>query len=206
MGGSLLTRRQGCEDYPLAPVRPSQSCARSMARDLLEDATAHPPSSGETALAAFAYIFLDDCARRWKPSTLRSHRHAMSRYTLPGLGHMQIGEVERSDVTVWFNKMEMSKGGRNRALSLLSSLLIHAEIRGLRLPGSNPCAGMRRHDMRFQASYLHADGYAALGRAFAKASATSPMAVRALRLCALTGCRKLRPFSSVISMRASGGS
>jgi integrase len=86
--------------------------------------------------------------------------------------------------------MNMSKGGRNRALSVLSSLFIHAEIRGLRPPGSNPCAGMRRHDMRFKARYLDADEYAALGRAFAKASVTSPMAVRIFRFCALTGCRK----------------
>ena len=164
--------------------------ARAMALDLLEEAPTHSPLSGKTALAAFAQIFLDDCAGRWKPKTLHSHRHAMSRHILPGLGDMKIGKIERSDVTAWFNKMNMSKGGRNRALSVLSSLFIHAEIRGLRPPGSNPCAGMRRHDMRFKARYLDADEYAALGRAFAKASVTSPMAVRVFRFCALTGCRK----------------
>lgn len=164
--------------------------ARTMALDLLEEAPSHPTLCGETTLAAFAQIFLDDCAGRWKPKTLHSHRHAMSRHILPGLGNMQVGKIERADVTAWFNKMEMSKGGRNRALSVLSSLFIHAEIRGLRPPGSNPCAGMRRHDTRFQARYLDADEYAALGRALTKASAASPMAVHVLRFCALTGCRK----------------
>ena len=68
--------------------------------------------------------------------------------------------------------MEISKGRRNRALSVLSSLFIYAEIRGRRHPGSNQCAGMRRHEMRFQAGYLGADGYAALGRVCIRLRAT----------------------------------
>jgi hypothetical protein len=80
--------------------------ARAMALDLLEEAPTHSPLSGKTALAAFAQIFLDDCAGRWKPKTLHSHRHAMSRHILPGLGNMKIGKIERSDVTAWFNKVK----------------------------------------------------------------------------------------------------
>ena len=164
--------------------------ARTLAKDILASQGDQPTISPATSISAFANVFLEDCAGRWKASTKRSHFFNIQRDVLPYFGDMSVGQVTRADVAKWFNEICSTKGARNRSLSVLSSLFVHAEMRGLRSPGSNPCAGMRRHEMTFKAHYLDAEGYAKLGRAFATHAKTHPEEVAMLRFCALTGCRK----------------
>ncbi|MEM8798880.1 MAG: hypothetical protein AAGF15_02240, partial [Pseudomonadota bacterium] len=106
--------------------------ARAMALDLLKAEPVAVPLSGETRVSVFADIFLEDCTGRWKPATLRGHSYCLRNLILPHFGKLKLGEITRGDVTVWFQKVKGTDGSRNRALSVLSSLFVHAEIRGLR--------------------------------------------------------------------------
>ena len=132
--------------------------ARNMALDVLGSDQAPALLLGNSTVSAFSEVFLKDCTGRWKSSTLRSHRYCFTSQILPALGDKKLTDVTRVDVTRWFNQLNASKGARNRALSVLSSVMVHAEIRGIRPPGSNPCKGMRRHDRRFKPNYLDREG------------------------------------------------
>jgi integrase len=164
--------------------------ARALARDLLATPEAEDRPDPTTPLARFAEIFLAECAAQWKPATLKANQNAVRVHIVPGLGTRPIGALTRQDVIGWMAASPLSEGGRNRALSVLSALCAHAEIRGCRPPESNPCKSMRRHKSSFQALYLDAAGYAALGDALRRLGETHPREVAALRFIALTGCRR----------------
>ncbi|WP_411892547.1 tyrosine-type recombinase/integrase [Yoonia sp. SDW83-1] len=164
--------------------------ARALAEELLGRCDEPRGLSGRSPLAGVAQTFMADCAGRWKPSTALAHQHNIDRDILPALGHKPVGDITREDVVTWFNDMPNSKGARNRALSVLSSIFGHAELTGLRPPDSNPCARMRRHETTFKAMYLDAADYALLGAAFSCLAKTYPLEVALLRFCALTGCRR----------------
>ena len=69
-------------------------------------------------------------------------------------------------------------------------MLFRAEEWGLRQRGSNPCLGIRKNPRNNIARFLDAAGLARLGRALDKHEARWPEAVAAIRLLALTGCRR----------------
>jgi integrase len=66
----------------------------------------------------------------------------------------------------------------------------HAEILGVRPPGSNPCQGLRRRKNSFKAHRLTPDDYRRLGGALRKFEKSEPVIVALVRFLALTGCRK----------------
>ena len=66
----------------------------------------------------------------------------------------------------------------------------HAEILGLRPPGSNPCRGLRRRKTGFKAHNLTQEECRRLGRALRRAQKVDPVAVAVIRFLALTGARK----------------
>lgn len=169
----------------------SQTEARELAEAILRalDGAPNPPAA-PCHLDQFAERFLEDCKGQWKPATLKAHRENIHNQILPGLGDLQIDAVIHDDVTRWINSLTCSPGTSNRCLAVLSSMLRHAEIVGLRPAGSNPCAGRRRHMSDFKADYLDARGYAALGKALDRHSDQFPIAVAFVRFLALTGCRK----------------
>jgi integrase len=68
-------------------------------------------------------------------------------------------------------------------------MLRHAEILGVREPGTNPCRGMRRRKSEFEARYLTAAEYRRLGRALTDWEDRDPETVALIRFVALTGCR-----------------
>ena len=75
--------------------------------------------------------------------------------------------------------------------------MFRAEEWGLREPGSNPCLGIRKNPRNSVARFLDADELARLGRALYAHEAEWPEAVAAIRLLALTGCRR----SEVLNLR-----
>ena len=167
--------------------------ARELARDFIDAGageTSVPALPACTLVAAFAERFLADCAGRWKASTLRTNRDCVERHVLPAFGTRRVAEVERADVLTWLHDAAAPSGARARALPVLSGLMQHAELLGLRPPGSNPCKGLRRRKTAFSATYLDAAGYAALGAALRALEADHHMEVAALRFLALTGARK----------------
>lgn len=165
--------------------------ARDLARDMVatEVAPDARPSSA-MSVAGFADVFLEECAGRWKPSTLTSNRRSLHSQILPHFGKRKLGSIRREDVLAWMNDLGLSKGANNRALSVLSSLCVHAELRGLVPPESNPCKGLRRHETSFQAQYLTEAQFGLLGTAFDALQNDHPQAINVLRFLTLTGCRR----------------
>ena len=76
-------------------------------------------------------------------------------------------------------------------------MMFRAEEWGLREPGSNPCLGIRKNPRNNIARFLDTDELARLGRALDAREARWPEAVAAIRLLALTGCRR----SEVLNLR-----
>ena len=76
-------------------------------------------------------------------------------------------------------------------------MMNRAEEWGLRERGSNPCLGIANNPRSNVARFLDADELARLGRALDAQEARRPEAVAAIRLLALTGCRR----SEVLNLR-----
>ena len=69
-------------------------------------------------------------------------------------------------------------------------MMFRAEECGFRERGTNPCVGIRKNPRRNIARFLDTDKLARLGRALDAHEAQWPQAVAAIRLLALTGCRR----------------
>lgn len=124
----------------------SRDEARTLARELIGHQVpvglALPPLS-----EGFVRTFLADCAGRWKPSTRAVVARTCRLHVVPELGGRRINEIARSDVLAWFDARNTCQSW---ALSVLSSLMIHAEALRYREPNSNPCIGLRRKKTGFK--------------------------------------------------------
>jgi integrase len=134
--------------------------------------------------------FLGHGAVSWKPATLKAHRHNLQKIIVPRFGSTDISLVTAEEVASWRSEIDASAGTRNRALAVLSGVMRHAEILGVRPPGSNPCQGLRRRKNSFKAHQLTPDDYRRLGAALRKSEKSEPVVVALVRFLALTGCRK----------------
>lgn len=76
-------------------------------------------------------------------------------------------------------------------------MLFRAEEWGLRERDSNPCLGIAKNPRKQVARFLDADELGRLGRALDAREPQWPDAVAAIRLLALTGCRR----SEVLDLR-----
>ena len=117
---------------------------------------------------------------------------------LPAFGRMPLDRIGPEDVAAWFDAASKDKpGAANRAFEILRATMFRAEERGLRECGSNPCLGIAKNPRNHFARFLDADELARLGRALDTGEAEWPEAVAAIRLLALTGCRR----SEVLNLR-----
>jgi integrase len=164
----------------------SCEAARRAARQLrgLDVAMPTVTDFSETALA--------DCAGRWKPSTLKTHRGCVRRIAATTLGAMPVDQVSRQHITAWLADLP---GDTSRLLAVLSFVMQHAELKGLRKPGSNPCKGLRRRRSTFHARYLQPDEYRQLFHALDARAAGSPAEVALIRFLAYTGARLGEAFT-----------
>ena len=174
-------------DRELARSLARASDAESATTCAATHAAALPPT-----LAAFAERFLADCAGRWKLRTVERHRLDLVGRILPSLGARRVDLLTADDVMAWRNRSgaRAHGGSDDRSLAVLSGMMRHAEALGLRLPGSNPCRGLRRRKTSFEGRALTAPEWSRLGRALAVHADSSPLLVAMVRLIAFTGCRR----------------
>lgn len=167
----------------------SLEAARVIARQLLHPAPDEPPIalSKSPTMAEFIETFQRDCAGRWKPRTRVAIGRLCKKYLVPAFGRRRIDAITRGEVVLWF---ESRKRSANWCLSLLSSLMLHAEALGLRPDNSNPCAGLRRKKSGFTARYPTADDYRRIGAALAAAPDRVFLSVQVIRFLAYTGARR----------------
>ena len=136
-------------------------------------------------------------ARVWKPRTLYVNRSYLRRQILPWFAETQIADITRADVQRWFASCRATPVAADRSMPVLSVIMKEAERMGYRPEGSNPCRGIRRYRRKGRERFL---SDAEIGRLAARLSAHEggrPLAVAAVRLLLLTGCRK----SEVLTLR-----
>ncbi len=110
---------------------------------------------------------------------------------LPAFGRMPLDRIGPEDVAAWFDAASRDKpGAANHALEILRAMMFRAEEWGLRERGTNPCLGIAKNPRNHVARFLDMDELARLGRALDAHEARWPEAVAAIRLLALTGCRR----------------
>ena len=179
--------------------------ARRRARDMLARIRAGDNPADDIrreretpTLRAFAEEYLRRCEPHWKPSGRRTMRIYLKARILPAFGRMPLDRIGREDVAAWFDAASRDKpGAANRALEILRAMMNRAEEWGLRERGTNPCLGIAKNPRNNLARFLDADELSRLGRALDASEARWPEAVAAIRLLALTGCRR----SEVLDLR-----
>ncbi len=149
-------------------------------------------------LREFADEYLRRCEPLWKPSGCRTVRIYLKARILPAFGRMPLDQIGPEDVAAWFDAASGDKpGAANRALEILRAMMFRAEEWGMRERDTNPCLGIAKNPRKKVARFLDTDELARLGRALDAHEDRWPEAVAAIRLLALTGCRR----SEVLDLR-----
>ena len=144
---------------------------------------------------AFATEYLRRSDPHWKPSERKTMRIYLKARILPAFGRMPLDRIGPEDVAAWFDAASRDRpGAANRAFEILRAMMNRAEEWGLRERGSNPCLGIAKNPRNNVARFLDMDELARLGRALDAHEARWPEAVAAIRLLALTGCRRSKVF------------
>ena len=172
--------------------------ARRRARDILASVRAGDNPADDirkektaATVAMLAEEYLRRCDPYWKPSGRETIRIYLRARILPAFGRMRVDRVGPEDVAAWFDAVSREKpGAANRAFEILRSMMFRAEEYGFRERGTNPCIGIRKNPRRNVARFLDTGELARLGRALDAREAEWPEAVAAIRLLALTGCRR----------------
>ncbi len=154
----------------------------------------HGPPEAKFTVAGLAERFMRIYVERHlKPATVASYRSVLDKYILPALGGTAVAEVGGAQVTALHHRLRNTPGLANQAVHLLSRMFVLAEAWELVPPGRNPCRRLRRYRTQPRERFLSPEEYRRLGRALTDAEAESavwPPAIAAIRLLALTGCRR----------------
>ncbi len=138
-------------------------------------------------------------------TTLTSDRARIASHIIPQLGALAVADVRQADVRRFMHALQTGKtarvgkraalardgsGGASRTVGLLGGIFSYAVRHGFR--ADNPVRGIERPADGQRTRFLSMDDYRTLGNALADAEreGESPIALAAVRLLALTGCRR----------------
>ena len=152
-----------------------------------------PRGKNGATVADLAKRFMDEYAPgHLKPGTTRLYRKIIDNRILPRLGKRRVGDIGKNDVAALHSEMRDVPGHANRTLSVLSRMLTLAEVWEMRPEGVNPCRHVKKYPEHRRERFLSDDEYRRLGAALRDAERegfVSPVAIAAIRLLMLTGCR-----------------
>ena len=159
------------------------------------------PVGGPTVGELCARYLTEYVAVRCKPGTAALYRSVINRHVLPALGRLPIAALTRAQVAEFHESLYETPGVANMALRVLSAMYEQARGWGLLPEGtSNPCRALVKYPERRRERFLTDSEFTRLGEALDEAEArggASASAVAAIRLLALTGCRR----SEVLGLR-----
>ncbi len=148
-------------------------------------------------------------ARRGRRSSAVDFRGRLERSILPALGRVPVVDVDLAAVERMHRALSSTPASANRCLTIASAVLTFAERRSLRPIGSNPCRLVTRFAEKPTAERFTLAELERLGASMraAEAEGESPSALLAVRLLALTGCRRSEILAHAIAARRpdSGG-
>ena len=151
------------------------------------------PSETEPTLCVLAERFMRAHVKQHcRPSTAAGYRALLEKHLLPELGATPVIGIGRAEVAALHHRLRGTPTRANAAVDLLSLMFALAEAWELIPPGRNPCRGFRRYRTRKRERFLSGEEYRRFGRALADSEAEGawPPAIAAIRLLALTGCRR----------------
>ena len=182
--------------------------ARKEARQLLAEvarggdpATAAKAKRSAPTVADLADRYMrEHAAVHKKPRSQEEDARMIDKTIKPALGAKKAASVTRDEIAGLHHSMKETPYAANRTLALLSKMFNLAEAWDLRLDGSNPCRLVKKFKEQKRERLLSADELGRLGDELAKTEAagqTYPGIILAIRLLALTGCRR----NEVLSFR-----
>ena len=157
--------------------------------------------NGGPTVADLAGRYLEEhVAVRLKPRTQVRVRGLLHGHILPALGKVPAAALERTRVVEFHHELSGRPVTANKAIKVLSHMYRLGEGWGLVPEGCNPCRSVEKYPERPRERFLTDAEFARLGRVLDEAvdnGTASPMAVTAIRLLMLTGCRK----SEILTLR-----
>ena len=158
-------------------------------------------ANGGPTVADLAARYLEEHVEvKLKPNTQRQARGVLHRHILPALGKMPLVAIERAQVVDLQQKLCDRPVTANRAVKVLSHMYRLGEGWGMVPEGCDPCRSVEKYPERRRERFLTDAEFARLGRVLSEAvdsCSASPIAVAAIRLLMLTGCRK----SEILTLR-----
>ncbi|HLW80216.1 MAG TPA: tyrosine-type recombinase/integrase [Terriglobia bacterium] len=175
--------------------------ARRQAKQLLAEVErgADPVTQREkerraASFAELAELYMErHLIPKGKPGSVVAFRGLLDRHVLPALGRLKVAEVTRADVEALHRAMRGKAVTANRALTVISAIMVFAERSELRPSGSNPVRYVQKYREERRERFLSAEEMGRLGDALAEAARDGsqlPGTILAVRLLALSGMRR----------------
>ena len=159
------------------------------------------PVGGPTVAELCARYMEEYVSVRCKPGTAALYRSVIDRHVLPALGRAPLAALSRAQVAEFHENLYETPAVANTALRILSAMYELARKWELVPDGlSNPCKALVKYPERKRERFLTDSEFIRLGEALDEAEArggVSVSAVAAIRLLALTGCRR----SEILKLR-----
>ncbi len=159
------------------------------------------PVGGPTVTELCARYLAEYVSVRCKPGTATLYRSVIDRHLLPALGRTPLAALSRARVAEFHESLYETPAVANTALRVLSAMYEQARGWGLLPEGtSNPCRAQVKYPERRRERFLTDSEFIRLGEVLDEAEArggASASAVAAIRLLALTGCRR----SEILKLR-----
>jgi integrase len=175
--------------------------ARRQAKQLLAEVErgADPVTEREqerraASVAELAELYMEQhLIPKGKPGSVVAFRGLLDRHILPALGRLKVAEVTRADVEALHRAMRGKDVTANRALTVISAIMVFAERCEIRPAGSNLVRYVQKYREQRRERFLSAEEMGQLGDALAEAERTGtqlPGTILAVRLLALSGMRR----------------
>ncbi len=168
-----------------------------------EEAVPEPikPAGGPKVAELCARYLTEYVSVRCKSGTAALYRSVIDRHVLPALGKQPLAALSRAQAAEFHESLYETPAVANMALRVLSAMYELARKWELVPDGSsNPCRALVKYPERRRERFLTDSEFTRLGEALEEAEArggVSASAVAAIRLLALTGCRR----SEVLGLR-----